>query len=184
MKNILNSAHFKFDKTFYIYGRLFKGEDLSNTHLEPTTSRITNVVSPPAYPKPRPSSHLAPLFPPTPPPRNPNMTPIKQYSLPSQEGRPGKLGIMEAANQQSFTTMTRIPSQTKCLQSYHNKMKLALMITVLTVVIVTVPVVYTSVIKQNTEIPNINTSDLTQRTDVPTANSHFAFDGMYIIIIT
>ena len=172
---------------------LSKGKELPNRNLEPTKSRITNVVSSP----PHPASPLQPSIPPSPPPRNPNMTSIKQYSSASLEGRPGTLGIIEATNQHPFTTMTHIPSQNKCLQPYRNKLKLALIITVLTVVMVTVPALYTSVINQKkemhntnisgptwtknpTEIPDINTSVLTQRTEVPTANNH----GMLIIFIT
>ena len=178
-----------------------KGKELPNSYLEPTKSRITNVVSSPSHP----GSPLQPSIPPPPPPRNLNMTFTRQYSSASLEDRPGTLGIIEAANQQSFTTMTRIPSQNTCLQSHRNKMKLALIDTVLTVVLVTVPSVYTSVINQKTgmhntntsgptwtkdpteipdisttKIPNINTSVLTQRTEVPTANNH----GMLIIFIT
>ena len=127
-----------------------QGKELSNSHSEPTTSRIVNVIS---------SSTC-------------NVPPV------------------DAANQHSFTTMKRIPYENKCLQPYRNKMKLALIITVLTVVMVTVPTVYTSVTNQKTEIHNINTSSvktempntkssvLTQMTEVPTVDSHLTFNGM------
>ena len=158
-----------------------QGKELSNPHSEPTTSRVANVVSSSPYLKPC----NVPL-----PPHNPNMTYIKQCSLESVEGRPGTTEVVEAANQHSFTTMKRIPYQNKCLQPYRNKMKLALIVTALAVVIVTVPAVYTSVnnkkidihntvIDQKRMIHNINTSSvLTQMTEVPTANSHLAFTGM------
>ena len=168
-----------------------QGKELSNPHSEPTTSRVVNVVSSSPYLKPC----NVPL-----PPRNPNMT----CSLESVEGRPRTTEVVEAANQHSFTTMKRIPYQNKCLQPYRNKMKLALIVTVLAVVMVTVPAVYTSVnnkktdihnsvidqkrmihnidtssvINQKTEIQNSNSSVLTQMTEVPTANSHLAFTGM------
>ena len=142
-----------------------KGKELLNPSQEPTTSRIANMVSSSPY-------HL-PCNPPL-PPRNPDMTLIKQYLLPSLEGGPGTLGVVEVGNQHSFTTMTRIPSQNQCLQPYHNKLKLALIVAVLTVVVVTVTAVYTSVINQKTEIHNTNT----QMTEVPTNNSHLTFNGM------
>ena len=142
-----------------------KGKELSNPCSEPTTSRIANVVSSPPY-------HI-PCNPPL-PSSNPDMTYIKQYLLPSIEGGPGTLGVVEAANQHSCTTMTRIPSQNQCLQPYHNKLKLALIVAVLTVVVVTVTAVYDNVINQKTEMHNTNT----QMTEVPTDNSHPTFNGM------
>ena len=138
-----------------------KDKELSNPYLEPNTSGIANVASSSLYSKTCSASPLPPSFPPTAPP-----------------GRPGTLGTVEAANQHSFTAMTRIPYQNKCLQPYRNKLKVALMIAVLTVVMVTVPAVYRSVIIQKTEIPNINTSILTQMTEVLTENSHLTFNGM------
>ena len=144
---------------------MYKGKELSNPCLEPTTSRIANVVSTPPY-------HI-PCNPPL-TPCNPDMTCIKQYLLPSLEGGPGTLGIVEAANQHSFTTMTRIPSQNQCLQPYCNKLKLALIVAVLTLVVVTVTAVYANVINQKAEIHNTNT----QMTEVPTVNGHLTFNGM------
>ena len=170
-------------------------KELTNPHSDPTTSRIANVVSSP----PNIEHCDVPL-----PPRNPNMTYIKQYSLPSLECRPRTTGIVETTNQHIFTTMTHITSENRCLQSYRNKMKLALTVTALVVVMVTVPAVYisvnnkktgihnsvinqnteirdidtSSVINQKTEIHNTNSSGLTRMTEVPTVNSHLAFNGM------
>ena len=165
MENISASINFKFDNTFCIYFRLSKGKKLSNPYSEPTTSRIANVVSSPPYD--------IPCNPPL-PPRNPDMTYIKQYSLPSLEGGPGTLEVLEAANEHSFTTMTRIPSQNQCLQPYRNKLKLALMIAVLTVVMVTVPAVYDRVINQKAEIHSTNI----QKTEIPTDSNYLTFNGM------
>ena len=137
-----------------------KDKELSNPHLKPNTSGIANVVSSSPYSKTCSASPLPPSIPPTAPP-----------------GRPGTLGTVEAANQHTFTAMTQIPYQNKCLQPYRNKLKVALMIAVLTVVMDTVPAVYTSVI-QNIETHNINTSVLTQTTDVLAENSHLTFNGM------
>ena len=89
------------------------------------------------------------------------------------EGGPGTLGIVEAANQHSFTAMTRIPSENRCLQSHSNKLKLALITAVLTVVMVTVQAVYNSVINQKTEILNISTN----------VNLTFNGTGMYILFL-
>ena len=164
-------------------------KELTNPHSDPPTSKIANVVSSPPNLK-----HCdAPL-----PARNPNTNYIKQYSLPSLECR------QKTTNQHSFTTMTHIPSENRCLQPYRNKMKLALTVTALVVVMVIVPAVYisvnnkkteihnnvinqnteirnydtSSVINQKTEIHNTNSSGLTQMTEVPTANSHLSFNGM------
>ena len=132
-----------------------KDKELSNLHLEP----------------------LPPVIPSPPPPCNPTMASM-QYSLSTLEGRTsqkivlqslivaslsGTLRIVEPSNQHSFTTLKDRPSQNKCLQSNYSKLKLALTIAVLAVVMITVPVVYTSFINQKTEVPNINTSGLTQR---------------------
>ena len=146
-----------------------KGKELSNPHLEPTTSRISNVVSFPLYSEPRPAFPLPPSIPPLLPPRNPNKTSIKQYLLPSMEGGPGTLGIVEAANQHSFPTMTHIPFENTCLQSHRNKLKLALLTATLTVVMVTVQAVYNSLFKKKTEIVNIST------------NVNLTFNGKYIM---
>ena len=130
-----------------------------------------------------------------------------RYPLPALEGRSsqkialqslivaslsGTLGIVESANQHYFTTMKCIPHQNKCLQPYRNKLKLSLMIAVLTVVMVTMTAVYSSFINQKTEIPNINTTEipnintsvLTQTTDVVTVNSNLVSGGMYIILFS
>ena len=155
----------KFDKTFFIFCRLSKGK-VPDSDLEPTISRITNVVSSPPYTKCL-ASTLPMVIPPIPPQPNLGMASM-QYSLPSVEDRSRTLGVVETVNQHFFTPMIHIRYQNKCLQPYHNKMKLALIVTVLTVVMVTVPAVYTSVINQKTEILDINTSVLTQMTKVPT----------------
>ena len=181
-----SAINFRFDKSFCIYCRLSKGEELSNPHSEPTTSKNATVVSSPPYPEPHPSSPLPLAIPPPPPPRNPGMASM-QYSLPSVQGRSsqkssikslivaslsGTLGIVEAVNQHSLTTLTGRSSQNKCSQSHPNKIKLALIIAVLTLVIITVSAVYTSVIKQKTDIPNINTASvINQKTEIPNINT-------------
>ena len=154
------------------------------------------MVSSPVHPKPS----LPPLIPAPLPPNNPDMTYIRQCSMTSLEGRPGTLGIVEAANQPSFTTMTHISSDKRCLQPYRNKMKLALTIAALIVVMVTVPAVYTRfinqkteiynsvidqkteihniVINQKTEVHNTNSGVLNKVTEVPTVNSRLTFNGM------
>ena len=53
--------------------------------------------------------------------------------------------------------MTRIPFQNTCLQPYSNKFKIAVIITILTVVMVVVPYVYSSIVKQKTEVLNVST---------------------------
>ena len=209
----------KFDNTC-IYCRFSTDKEL---HLEPTTSRIANVVSSAPYPKPRSASPLPLVNTPLLPPRKPTMG-CMQYSLPPLEGRTsqkivlqslivaslsGTLGIVEPSNQHSFTTLKDRPSQNKCLQSNYSKLKVALTIAVLAVVMTIVPVVYTSYINQKIEIPNINTTEIPNIntteipninttempnintsllnqimiTDVPTINSNLIPFGMYIIFI-
>ena len=168
-----------------------KGKELSNPHLEPTTSRIAN-------PGPCTASPLPLSIPPPLPPRNSNMTSNKQYPLTSLESRSGPQELVDATTQHSFPTMTRVISQNKCLQPYHNKLKLALTIAVLTVVMVTViTAIYTSVTNQKTEISNISKmtevqmTELqmtevqieTQTTQVTTANNKLTFNGMSIIFV-
>ena len=62
--------------------------------------------------------------------------------------------------------MTRIPFQNTFLQPYSNKFKIAVIITILTVVMVVVPYVYSSIVKQKTEVLNVSTSVLTQLTEI------------------
>ena len=119
---------------------------------------------------------------------------LNPHSL-SPEGRLGTVKRVKAANEPN--TMKCIPFQHKCLQPYRNKMKVVLIIAVLTVVMVTVPAVYTSITCTNqkteipnvntsgliqtrvhNEIPNINTSDLTKMTEVPIESRELTFNGM------
>ena len=221
MQNIFNEKHLytllvqikyffkceiklKFDNTC-IYCRLSKDRELSDLYLEPTTSRIADVVSSLSCPKLCSASPLPPVNPPPPPPRNQGMASM-QYTLPSLEGGSsrktalqsltvaslsGTLGIVEAANQHSFHTVTGGASQNNCLRSKYGKLKVALTTAVLAVIMITVPVVYISFFKQKTEIPNINTTEipnintsvLTKTTDVPTVNSNLISGGMYISFI-
>ena len=168
-----------------------KQKEVSNLHFEPTTSETANL-----------KQFLSSPFPLViPPPGNPSMASM-QYSLPSLEGRSsqkssiqtlivaslsGTLGLVEAVRRHSFSTLTGFSSQNKCLQYHHSRLKLALLIAVLSGVMVTVPAVYTSVINQKTDIQNINTSALskmteipnkTQMIEVPTANNHLTFNGL------
>ena len=195
----------KFDNTC-IYCRLSKDKELSNLHLEPTTSRIANVVSSLPYPKLHSASPLPPVNPPPLPPRNPAMASM-QHSLPPLDGRSSQEIALQSIIDASVSVTLGRASQNKCLQSNYIKLKVALTIAVLAVVMVTVPVVYTSFINQKTEIPyihtteipnintseipnintteipNSNTSALTQITDVPTVNNNLTSVGMYIIFI-
>ena len=204
----------KFDNTC-IYCRFSIDKEL---HLEPTTSRIASVVSSAPYPKPCSASRLPLVNPPPLPARNPTICSM-QYLLPPLEVRSsrkialqslivaslsGTLGIVAAANRHSLTGTA---SQNKCLRSNYGKLKVALTIAVLAVVMTIVPVVYTSFINlkieipnintrempninttempniNTTEMPNINTSLLNQITDAPTINSNLIHFGMYIIFI-
>ena len=167
---------------------MFKEKEISNLHLEPTTSRIANLVPSSPYPKPYLASSPPSLTPPPLPPRNSNMT-LSKHSSNSLESRSGTLGTVKVANQHSSPSSIARPSGN---EFHHNKLKIALKIAVLTLVMITVPSVYISVTYQKTEIPNINQSILTKMTEVPidiqmteapTANNQLTFNGMSIIFI-
>ena len=210
----------KFDNTC-IYCRFSKDKELSDIHLEPTTSRIANVVTSLPCSELRSASPLPLVNPPPLPPRNPTICSM-QYLLPPLGGRSsqkialqslivaslsGTMGIVEAPNRHSFHSLTGRASQNKCLRSNYGKLKVALTIAVLAVVMTIVPVVYTSFINLKIEIPNINTREmpninttempninttekpnintslLNQIIDAPTINSNLIHFGMYIIFI-
>ena len=163
-----------------------KEKEISNLHLEPTTSWIANLVPSSPYPKPYLASSPPSLTPPPLPPRNSNMT-LSKHSSNSLESRSGTRGTVKVANQHSSPSLIARPSGNEFLQFHRNKLKIALKIAVLTLVMVTVPSVYTSVTYQKTEIPNTNKSILTKMTEVqidiqmteaPTANNQLTFNGM------